>query len=169
MLKHPSLQNKTTDVVIHQHSRKLLKMDILMSETCWTHKKWNKIASDIKLVFYSSTVSYDVSNPCPLTSHLLISFDIVWFLQFGESVAVSLFYIQILTTIAMMINSDVVSDKFKTRIICVRNEFLTKVKRLLLLLLLMRNYKCMHSEIRLWIVLETAASHCEMIMLANIV
>ena len=34
MLTHPSLQNKTTDVVIHQHSRKLLKMDILMSETC---------------------------------------------------------------------------------------------------------------------------------------
>ena len=34
MLKHPSLQNKTTDVVIHQHSRKLLKVDILMPETC---------------------------------------------------------------------------------------------------------------------------------------
>jgi len=31
-------------------------MDILMSETCWVHKKWNKIASDIKLVFYSSTI-----------------------------------------------------------------------------------------------------------------
>jgi len=28
---------------------------ILMSETCWTHKKWNKIASNMKLVFYSST------------------------------------------------------------------------------------------------------------------
>ena len=27
-------ENKTTDVVIHQHSRKLLKMGILMSETC---------------------------------------------------------------------------------------------------------------------------------------
>ena len=27
-------ENKTTDVVIHQHSRKLLKMDILTSETC---------------------------------------------------------------------------------------------------------------------------------------
>ena len=27
-------ENKTTDVVIHQHSRKLLKMDILMSEIC---------------------------------------------------------------------------------------------------------------------------------------
>ena len=39
-------ENKTTDVVIHQHSRKLLMMDILMSETCWAHKKWNKIASD---------------------------------------------------------------------------------------------------------------------------
>ena len=54
MLKHPSLQNKKTDVVIHQHSRNLLKMDTLMSETCWAHNKWNKIASDIKLVFHSS-------------------------------------------------------------------------------------------------------------------
>ena len=27
-------ENKTTDVVTHQHSRKLLKIDILMSETC---------------------------------------------------------------------------------------------------------------------------------------
>jgi hypothetical protein len=27
-------ENKTTDVVTHQHSRKLLMMDILMSETC---------------------------------------------------------------------------------------------------------------------------------------
>ena len=48
-------ENKTTDVVIHQHSRKLLKIDILMSETCWAHNKWNKIASVIKLVFHSST------------------------------------------------------------------------------------------------------------------
>ena len=48
-------ENKTTDVVIHQHSRKLLKMVILMSEICWAHNKWNKIASDIKLVFHSST------------------------------------------------------------------------------------------------------------------
>jgi len=50
-------KNKTTDVVIQQHSRKLLMMDILMSETCWAHKKWNKIASDIKFVFYSSTIT----------------------------------------------------------------------------------------------------------------
>ena len=48
-------ENKTTDVVIHQHGRKLLMIDILMSETCWAHKKWNKIASDINLVFHSST------------------------------------------------------------------------------------------------------------------
>ena len=39
MLKHPFLENKMTDVVIHQHSRKLLKMDILMSETCRAHNK----------------------------------------------------------------------------------------------------------------------------------
>jgi len=44
-------------MVIQQNSRKLLMMDILMSETCWTHKKWNKIASDIKLIFYSSTIT----------------------------------------------------------------------------------------------------------------
>ena len=50
-------KNKTTDVVIHQHSRRLLKMDILMSETCWAHNKWNKIGSDIKLVFHSSTIA----------------------------------------------------------------------------------------------------------------
>ena len=50
-------ENKTTDVVIQQQSRKLLKMDILMSETCWTHKKWNKISSDIELVFHTSTVT----------------------------------------------------------------------------------------------------------------
>ena len=50
-------ENKTTDVVTQQHSRKLLKMDILMSETCWAHKKWNKIAIDIKLVFHSSTIT----------------------------------------------------------------------------------------------------------------
>ena len=58
MLNHPSLQNKTTDLVIYQHSRKLLKMDILMTETCWAHSKWNKIASSIKLVFHSSTSIY---------------------------------------------------------------------------------------------------------------
>ena len=45
------LQANTNNVVIHQNSHKLLMMGILMSETCWAHKKWNKIASDIKLVF----------------------------------------------------------------------------------------------------------------------
>ena len=35
----------------------VIVIDILMSETCWAHKKWNKIASDIKLVFYSSTIT----------------------------------------------------------------------------------------------------------------
>ena len=50
-------KNNTTNMVIQQNSRKLLMMDILMSETCWAHKKWNKITSDIKLVFYSSTIT----------------------------------------------------------------------------------------------------------------
>ena len=37
-------KNNTTNVAVQQNSRKILMMDILMSETCWTHKKWNKIA-----------------------------------------------------------------------------------------------------------------------------
>ena len=45
-----------SEAQLQQHSHKLLMMDILMSETCWAHKKWNKIASDIKLVFHSSTM-----------------------------------------------------------------------------------------------------------------
>jgi len=48
-------KNKMTNVVIQQNSRKLLMLDILISKTCWAHKKWNIIASDVKLVFYSST------------------------------------------------------------------------------------------------------------------
>jgi len=51
-------KNNTTNVVIQQSSRKLLMIDVVMSETCWAHKKWNKITSDIKLVFYSSTIAY---------------------------------------------------------------------------------------------------------------
>jgi len=50
-------KKNTANVVIQQNIRKLLVMDILMSETCWAHKKWNKIANDIKLVFYSSTIT----------------------------------------------------------------------------------------------------------------
>ena len=56
-LNPPSLQNKTTDVVIQQQSRKLWWWILLVSERCWAHKKWNKIASDIKFVFYSSTIT----------------------------------------------------------------------------------------------------------------
>jgi len=47
-------KNNKINVVIQQNSRMLLMMDILTSETCWAHKKLNKIASDIKLVFYST-------------------------------------------------------------------------------------------------------------------
>ena len=53
---HQTKKNMT-NVVIQQNSHKLLMMDILMSKTCCAHKKWNKIASDIKLVFYSSTIT----------------------------------------------------------------------------------------------------------------
>ena len=44
-------------LVLQASACKLLMMDILMSETCWAYKKWNKIASDVKLVFNSSTIT----------------------------------------------------------------------------------------------------------------
>jgi len=40
--QHTSNQKHTTNLVIQQNSHKLLMMDILMSETCWAHKNWNK-------------------------------------------------------------------------------------------------------------------------------
>ena len=64
-----------TDVVIHQHSRELLMMDILMSETCWAHKKWNKIASDIKLVFHSSTITM-MHGPINIRFAWIVSFNV---------------------------------------------------------------------------------------------
>jgi len=33
-----------------------MSLAILFHFLCTQHKKWNKIASDIKLVFYSSTI-----------------------------------------------------------------------------------------------------------------
>ena len=50
-----SLQNEHHELRTTQSQA--LMMDILISETCWVHKKWNKIASDIALVFYSSTIT----------------------------------------------------------------------------------------------------------------
>jgi len=65
-------KNNTTNVVIQQKSRKLLMMGILMSETCSAHKKWNKIASDIKLVFYSSNYHNDARSNKHKISHLFV-------------------------------------------------------------------------------------------------
>ena len=57
-------------------------MDILMSETCWAHNKWNKIASDVKLVFHSSTMSQDIlftfCNRCLLNSCILYTMGLHW-------------------------------------------------------------------------------------------
>ena len=55
---------------------KLLKMDILMSETFWAHNKWNKIASDIKFVFRSSTVKMIQKLYFPLDNDGHMSFNV---------------------------------------------------------------------------------------------
>ena len=66
-------ENKTTDVVINQHSHNLLMMVILMSETCWAHKKWNEIARDIKLVFHSSVITM-MHGPINIRNVIIIYF-----------------------------------------------------------------------------------------------
>ena len=60
--QHTSNQEHTTNVVIQQHSRKLLMMDILIFETRWAHKKWSKTVSTIKLVFLFSTIFETVQS-----------------------------------------------------------------------------------------------------------
>ena len=56
-------KNNTTNVAIQQNSRKLLMMDILMSETCSAHKKWNKIASDIEACNTDTTPTHHTETP----------------------------------------------------------------------------------------------------------
>jgi len=70
-------KSNTTIMVIQQNSRKLLMMAILMFETCWVHNMWNNMASDIKLVFYSSTTTMmhgpiNIRYVCLLWNILLI-------------------------------------------------------------------------------------------------
>ena len=82
-------ENKTTNVVIQQHGRKLLMMDILMSETCWVHKKWNKIASDIKLVFYSSTIHVTVYSRHSIYHTYIHLLKVSWSKTYSASVITS--------------------------------------------------------------------------------
>ena len=77
-------ENKMTDVVIQQHSRKLLMMDILMSETCWVHNKWNKMASDIKSVFHSSTITRTMMHGA-INIRSCISVQYLWKYGFAKS------------------------------------------------------------------------------------
>jgi len=64
-------KNNTTNVVIQWNSRNFLIIAILMYETCWAHKKWNKIASDMKLVFYSSTITM-MHDPINIKVYILV-------------------------------------------------------------------------------------------------
>ena len=53
--QHTSNREHMTNVVIQQNIRKLLMMDILMSETCWAYKKWNKNSKwqQVGLLFFN--------------------------------------------------------------------------------------------------------------------
>ena len=53
--RNTNTQNNTTHEITQQISRKLLRMDVLTSETCWA-VNWHNKASDIKLVSLYSTI-----------------------------------------------------------------------------------------------------------------
>jgi len=63
----PVFTEHMTNVVIQQNNRKLLMMDILMSETCWAHKKWNKNTKwqQVGLLFSTITMMQGPTNVRP--------------------------------------------------------------------------------------------------------
>ena len=52
-LQHTANQERHDQCGNQHHSRELLMMDIVMLETCWAYKKYNKISSGIYMIFYS--------------------------------------------------------------------------------------------------------------------
>jgi len=85
-------KNNTTNVVIQQNNRKLLMMDIFMSETYWAHEKWNKIPIDIKLVFFTSTnfLKYaKVTSPSSLLPPFQISNELYSWLVISNGLTIS--------------------------------------------------------------------------------
>ena len=62
--QHTSKQEHTTNVVIQQNSRKLLMMDILISETYCAHKKWirNSKWHEVCLLFSTNSVVHGAIN-----------------------------------------------------------------------------------------------------------
>jgi len=71
--------------------------DILMSETCWAHKKWNKIASDIKLVFFSSAKRIYSLHSLFYTRWKHICYDVILFkIRFTQSVMYNELYLRYL-------------------------------------------------------------------------
>ena len=101
-------KKNTTNVVIQQNSRKLLMMDIFMSETCWAHKKGNKIASDIKLVFYSSNAFRNFMFLCSWYALILM--------LILEPLVVSGFSSVYMSVVSSLYVTKLLSSKYNTKI-----------------------------------------------------
>jgi hypothetical protein len=56
-LQHTTNQERNDQCGKEHHSSELLMIGIVMPETCWAYKKYNKIISGIELVFYSSVIT----------------------------------------------------------------------------------------------------------------
>jgi len=74
-------------VVIQQNSRKLLMMDILMSETCQAHKKWNKNSKwhQVGLLF-SNSLTFNRHLSC---DNLTVFSCVLWFAPFTLELSLS--------------------------------------------------------------------------------
>jgi len=62
-LQHTADQERNDQCGNQQHSRELVMMGIVMPETCWASKKYNKIISGILVGFFYSSVITVMSGP----------------------------------------------------------------------------------------------------------
>jgi len=71
-LTPPSLQTETANVVVQQHSRKLLKMGVLMLETCWVSKKKNKNSKWHLVVFFILQIYIYIYTQAHTHTHICV-------------------------------------------------------------------------------------------------
>ena len=66
-------------MVVQQYSRRLLKMDILMPETCWVSKKWSKYNKSHLVGF----LFFNYHNDARSNKHQIANFDVLLTVHLG--------------------------------------------------------------------------------------
>jgi len=76
--KTQKTKNVTANVVVQQHNRKLLKMGILMPETCWVSKKKNKSSKWHLIGFLFFSYYYELHHSVPSKTPQNLRFVCPW-------------------------------------------------------------------------------------------